>query len=85
MTTAIPTHIMQCTMLPGKICTELDKLNRNFLWGDTLQKKRLYLLNWETVSHPKEEEGLGIKNSKCRNLALLAKRNWDLQSGSREI
>jgi hypothetical protein len=55
VTTAIPTHIMQCTMLPGKICTELDKLNRNFLWGDTLQKKRFHLLNWETVSRPKEE------------------------------
>ena len=85
VTTAIPTHIMQCTMLPGKICSELDKLNRNFLWGDTTEKRKIHLLNWRTISRPKEEGGLGIKNAKIRNKALLAKRTWDLYLGSTEI
>ncbi|KAK4604733.1 hypothetical protein RGQ29_012985 [Quercus rubra] len=31
VTSAIPTHLMQCKLLPSKICTELDKINRNFL------------------------------------------------------
>ena len=31
VTTTIPTHIMQCTMLSRKIYIELDKLNRDFL------------------------------------------------------
>ena len=45
VTTAIPTHIMQCTLLPTKICKEIDKLNRNFLWGDFDSKKKLHLKN----------------------------------------
>ena len=44
VTIAIPTHIMQYTMLPRKICNELDRQNRNFLWGDTLEKKKIHLL-----------------------------------------
>ena len=27
VTSAMPTHLMQCTMLPHKTCTELDKIN----------------------------------------------------------
>lgn len=31
VTSAMPTHLMQCTLLPAKICHELDKINRDFL------------------------------------------------------
>ena len=44
VTTAIPTHIMQCTMLSGKIYNELDKLNRNFLWGIPSKKRDFIFL-----------------------------------------
>ena len=33
VTTAIPTHIMQNTMLPSKVCKEIEKINKNFLQG----------------------------------------------------
>ena len=72
ITTDIPTHIMQCIMLPGKICNELDKLNRNFLWGDTLEMKKIHLLQWDIMTRPKVKGGLGINNCKCHNKALLA-------------
>ena len=29
--TAIPTHVMQCSYLPGKILEQIDRVNRNFL------------------------------------------------------
>ena len=31
VTSAIPTHVMQCCLLPNPICKKLDKLNRDFL------------------------------------------------------
>jgi hypothetical protein len=27
-----------------------------FLWGDTIERKKLHLIKWETVSRPKDEE-----------------------------
>jgi hypothetical protein len=82
VTSTIPTHVMECCLLPNPICKKLDKLNRDFLWDDTSTTKKLHLLNWKTVTRPKSEGGLGIKRSRCRNLAFLAKRNWELQLGS---
>jgi hypothetical protein len=84
VSSAIPTHVMQCCLLPSKTCAELDKLNRSFLWGDSSAKKKLHLIKWDSVSRPKEEGGLGIKRSRCRNKALLAKRLWDFRLGSVE-
>ncbi len=82
VTTAIPTHIMQCALLPTKICKSMDKLNRSFLWDDSIEKKKIHLLNWDTVTRPKAYSGLGIKRSQCRNKALLAKRLRAFQLGS---
>uniref|UniRef100_A0A2N9F7H7 Reverse transcriptase domain-containing protein n=1 Tax=Fagus sylvatica TaxID=28930 RepID=A0A2N9F7H7_FAGSY len=84
VSSAIPTHVMQCCLIPSKTCAELDKLNRNFLWGDSSAKKKLHLIKWDSVSRPKEEGGLGIKRSRCRNKVLLAKRLWDFCLGSVE-
>lgn len=33
--TMIPTYVMQCTQLPGKILEGIDRVNRNFLWGSS--------------------------------------------------
>ena len=85
ITSAIPTHIMQCCLLLTTILKELDKLNRNFLWGDLIEKKKVHFLNWRTVTKAKEDGSLGIKRSKSRNLALLASRTWKLQFSSDEV
>lgn len=77
VTSAMPTHLMQCTMLPHKICTELDKINRNFLWGDSTTRKIMHAIGWDVVTKPKHLRGLGIPNNICHNKALLAKRLWE--------
>ena len=71
VTMAILTHIMQCAMLLGKIYKELDKLNRNFLRGDSIDKRKLHLLNWKNVTRPKDEGGLGIKPSETATRPYL--------------
>jgi ribonuclease HI len=54
----------------------LDKLNRNFLWGDTTEKKKIHLLNWSKVCTPKANGGLGLKRAADMNQAMLAKASW---------
>ena len=73
---AIPNHIMQGTILPIHLCDKLDKIDGDFLWGSTNEKRRMHLVGWEKVIRHKEERGLGIQSARAKNLALLAKLNW---------
>ena len=57
---AIPNHVMQGVALRSHLCEKLDKINRDFLWGSSTEKKRLHLVAWSKVIKPKEEGGLGI-------------------------
>ncbi|KAL5792680.1 hypothetical protein ACOSP7_001274 [Xanthoceras sorbifolium] len=72
---------MQSIKLPSEICCKLDKINRNFLWGHTMDKKSVHLVNWDMVCRPKIQGGLGIKKMKMMNQALLAKAGWRLLQG----
>ena len=72
----IPNYVMQATVIPTHLCEKLDKINRDFLWGSTSEKRRLHLVVWNKIIRPKEEGGLGIQAAKIKNLALLAKLNW---------
>ena len=74
----IPNYVMQATTLPTHLCEKLDKINRDFLWGSTSEKRRLHLVCWNKIIRPKEEGGLRIQAAKFKNLALLAKLNWRL-------
>jgi hypothetical protein len=69
---------MQNTALPSRICNDLDRLNRNFLWGSTSESKKMHLVGWDKVCRPKRDGGLGLYATKPRNKALLAKLNWRL-------
>ncbi|KAL6194708.1 hypothetical protein ACLB2K_035785 [Fragaria x ananassa] len=71
-------YTMQSVKLPMSICNTLDRLNRNFLWGHTKEKKKIHLVKWDTVCKPKCYGGLGLKKSSCVNQALLAKTGWRL-------
>ena len=75
---AIPNHVMQWVALSSHLCEKIDKINRDFLWGSSTEKKRLHLVGWSKVIRPKEEGGLGIQAAHAKNIALLAKLNWRL-------
>lgn len=37
---AMPNHVMQGVALPSHLCEKLDKINRDFLWGSSLDGKK---------------------------------------------
>ena len=75
---AIPNYVMYGVALPVHLCEKIDKINKDFLWGTTTEKKKLHLVGWNKIIKPKEEGGLGIPAARTRNIALLAKLNWRL-------
>ena len=73
---AIPSYVMQNSILPNRILNGVDRVNRNFLWGSTDQVKKMHWVNWGEVTKTKEVGGLGLQSAKGRNTVLLAKLNW---------
>ncbi|KAK4604705.1 hypothetical protein RGQ29_012964, partial [Quercus rubra] len=55
---AIPNYVMQGAALLAHLCDKLDRINRDFLWGLTVEKRRLHLVGWNKVVKSKEEGGL---------------------------
>ncbi|XP_004306074.1 PREDICTED: putative ribonuclease H protein At1g65750-like [Fragaria vesca subsp. vesca] len=76
VSSAIPNYAMQTAKFPVSLCENLDKLNRNFLWGDTEIKKKVHLVNWDVVCQPKQLGDIGIKKTEDMNQAMLAKISW---------
>lgn len=50
---AIPINSMQYFSLPKKICNTVDKIQGDFLWGTTAQKRRMHYVSWEKVASQK--------------------------------
>ena len=73
---AIPNHVMQGRALPVHLCDKLDKINRDFFWGSTNEKRKLHLVGWSKIITDKENGGLGIQAARARYITLLVKLNW---------
>ncbi|CAL9005576.1 unnamed protein product [Prunus brigantina] len=78
-------YAMQTAQFSASVCDKLDQLNRNFLWGHTVDKSKVHLVNWDTVCQPKTAGGLGIKRTTQNDQGLWSQvlnakylRHYDL-------
>ncbi|GFY92965.1 hypothetical protein Acr_08g0013610 [Actinidia rufa] len=65
---------------PAGVQAKIIQLCRNFLWSGKCSENKRPLVAWKDITLPKIEGGLGIRNSKAWNKALLSKTMWDIQS-----
>ena len=82
---AIPTYTMSCFKLSGSLCDEITSMISNFWWGQRHEERKIPWISWEKLCEPKGGGGLGFKNLKLFNLALLAKQGWRLQVGHESL
>lgn len=61
--------------IPCKILDQLTSLCMNFLWN-----YGPLLVRWKTLCLPKEEGGLGLRDSRAWNDALLSKALWNIHA-----
>ena len=58
------------------VCSRLEKIQRDFLWGGGNLEKKPHLVNWKTVCLQKSSGGLGVRNLSKMNIALFCKWCW---------
>ena len=80
MFTAIPLFYLSIFKAPAAVCNKINSIQRKFLWARGKQNKSISWVSWDNVCKPLEEGGLGVKEVKNFNVALLAKWRWRIMS-----
>jgi len=74
--TAIPLYYLSLFRAPDIVCKRITSIQRRFLWGWGKVNKPISWVSWKDVCRNKEEGGLGLRDIRKFNYALLAKWKW---------
>jgi hypothetical protein len=80
---AIPIFYLSFMKMPVKVWKEVVKIQRDFLWGGLEKKRKISWVCWDTVTKPKIDGGLGVRDLRRVNLSLLAKWRWRFLNSDR--
>ncbi|XP_072075672.1 uncharacterized protein [Arachis hypogaea] len=81
------THICLIPKVPGAkdMSQEIHGILARFWWGQKGEEWRISWVSWDMMTRPKLEGGLGFKNLKAQNLALLGKQCWRIATQPNSI
>ncbi|OMP01909.1 reverse transcriptase [Corchorus capsularis] len=71
---AVPTYLMSCFKFPKTFLHELNQMIARFWWGGDETRRKIHWKNWADLCVSKLDGGLGFRDFKAFNLALLAKQ-----------
>jgi hypothetical protein len=71
-----PTYLLSILPIPVAVAIHIESIQCGFLWGVIGEEFKFHLVDWPKVCLPVREGGLGIRNLRCFNRALLGKWLW---------
>jgi hypothetical protein len=85
VTQSIPTYAMSCFKLPIRLCQELEAMIRKFWWGYNLDQTKICWVGWKSLCHSKGRGGMGFRELRKFNDALLGNQVCQLLQDSNSL
>ena len=79
---SIPTYAMSCFKLPSSLCYDLEQLMAKFWWNQRKEEKKIHWMSWAKMCDTKQNGGMGFKDLRVFNDALLAKNGWRIMQNT---
>ena len=73
---SLPIYFMSLFVIPIRVATRLEKIQRDFLWGGGGLVNKPHLVKWSIVCMEKQKGGFGFRSLSLFNKALLGKWSW---------
>lgn len=70
---AIPVYPMMTNLLSKGCTKKIQKLQRNFIWGDSELKRKHHAVGWDTITKAKSDGGLGMRDLNTMNQTCIMK------------
>ncbi|KAK1644767.1 hypothetical protein QYE76_062572 [Lolium multiflorum] len=75
---SISNYAMTVFKFPMGLCDDMSQIIREFWWGDEVNKRKVHWLSWDKITKSKNMGGMGFKDLRMFNQALLARQAWRL-------
>jgi len=79
----IPLYYMSIFCIPKIVARKITAMQSRFLWGVSVDNRKIHRLAWDTVAKEKDKGSLGVRNISAKNEALLFKWIWKLGSNDK--
>ncbi|XP_058726136.1 uncharacterized protein LOC131597455 [Vicia villosa] len=77
---SIPAYIMSVYLIPDGVVNDIERMLNSFWWGGGRNNKGIRWLAWDRMTSSKSEGGMGFRDFKAFNMAMVAKQGWNIVS-----